>query len=71
MKHKAYKCIALWGREMGSFAGYINNEQYNAWLEDAPLTAVYKGKDRWICLEDVTNEELRNKLVRDLARLAA
>lgn len=71
--HKDYKLIAIWGQMLGSFPGYVNNEQYQAWLEDAPLTAIYKesGTERWVTADEVKSEGTRKELFERLARLAA
>lgn len=72
IKPESYKCIAMWGRELRSFQGYITNEQYNAFLDEAPLTAIYKDSNgSWVCLEDIQNEDVKKRFTRRLAAMAA
>jgi len=64
----AYRCIAIWGRNMGSFASYTANEQHKAAEQGAPLTAVYeRNGGGWATLEDVENVPLRNEIIGKLA----
>ena len=67
----AYKCIAIWGRNLGSFSSYITNEQRKASEQGAPLTAVYERNGVWATLEDVENVPLRNEIINKLAVYAA
>jgi len=67
----AYKCIAIWGRTLGSFPSYISNEQRKASEAGAPLTAIYQRRGVWVVAEDIENTVLKNEILTKLARLAA
>jgi len=69
---KAYKCVSMWGHEVGSADYYISNQQTKASQEDAPITAIYKDrKGVWILAEQIENVEIRNEIFNKLALLAA
>lgn len=54
--YRDYKHIAAWGRFMGSFAEYIEDEQRRAADSDAPLNAVYQNADgTWETINGVTD----------------
>lgn len=40
-----YVAIAAWGRKLGSYPYYIENEQLRAFDANAPIDAVYKKYD--------------------------
>ena len=67
----AYRCIAIWGHNLGSFPCYTANEQYRAAVQHAPLTAIYERQGVWVTLEDVENVPLRNEIIGKLAVYAA
>jgi len=67
----AYKCIAIWGRNLGSFSSYISNEQRKASEQGAPLTAIYQRRNEWVVAEDIENTVLKDEILKKLARLAA
>ncbi len=48
-----YPYIVAWGRYMGSFQYYIDDQQLEAQQDNAPQTAVYK-KDRvWVTFDEL------------------
>lgn len=64
----SYICIALWGRNLGSFNNYIRTEQKIAFESDAPLTAIFQNQDgSWATLETIENTDLRQQLTAKLA----
>jgi len=67
----AYKCLAIWGRNLGSFTSYISNEQRKASEQGAPLTAIYQRKGVWVLAEDIENTALKNEMFQKLAKYAA
>tara|TARA_B100000795_G_C22797959_1_gene440346 strand:- start:2741 stop:3013 length:273 start_codon:yes stop_codon:yes gene_type:complete len=67
----AYKCIAIWGRELGSFPSYSKREQQIASQDDAPITAIYKRGDVWVTAEQIENVAVKNDILIKLAHLAA
>ncbi len=67
----AYKCIAIWGRNLGSDTSYIRNEQRLAAEQGAPLTAIYQSQDHvWALAGDIENTDLKNQFIYSLACLA-
>lgn len=69
---QSYRCIALWGRSMGSFPYYIADQQALAAADGAPIDAIYKNvAGRWVRLGEVENAPLREALTTKLAALAA
>lgn len=56
MKHAPheYKAIAMWGKRMGSRSYYIEDEQYRASQDGAPIDATYRNHDtgKWVCVSD-------------------
>ena len=63
-----YVCIALWGQELGSYAGYIEMEQIKASNDGAPLTALFKrANGTWATLQEMENLPLKEKLEAQLA----
>jgi|TARA_R110002074_G_scaffold144049_3_gene291475 hypothetical protein len=67
----AYRCIGIWGRNLGSFPSYIKNEQRIAAEQGAPLTAIYARDGVWSTVEEIENIPLRNEIIRKLAEYAA
>ena len=67
----AYRCIGIWGRNLGSFPCYIKNEQRIAAEQGAPLTAIYSRDGVWSTVEEIENIPLRNEIIRKLAVYAA
>lgn len=74
----AYKCLAIWGRYLGSYGSYILMEQRKAAEDGAPLTALYKKDVKrdgsggyWVLLEDLENATVRNEIINKLAKYAA
>ena len=67
----AYRCIGIWGRNLGSFPCYIKNEQRKAAEQGAPLTAIYARDGGWSTVEEIENIPLRNEIIRKLAVYAA
>lgn len=65
-----YKCIGLWGQELGSYSNYIAQEKARARLDNAPADAIYKNGDNWVTLGEVRNRALRIRLTTKLAELA-
>ena len=75
-KPSDYVWIRLWGRQLGSYDYYIENQQAKAAAMNAPLTAVFeKHKDggrsyeksgEWATAEEITNPDTQRSL-----RLAA
>lgn len=54
--YKDYKHIAAWGRFMGSFVEYIEDEQRRAADSDAPLDAIYQNPDStWETVKTITD----------------
>jgi hypothetical protein len=67
----AYRCIGIWGRNLGSFPCYIKNEQRKAAEQGAPLTAIYERNGVWSTVEEIENIPLRNEIICKLAVYAA
>jgi|TARA_R100001244_G_scaffold123538_1_gene93223 hypothetical protein len=56
-----YKCIERWGKRIGSYDYYIQNEQAKAYKDNAPITAIYHSNyDGWNCAETIADKELRD-----------
>lgn len=57
MKHspKEYLAVRLWGRDLGSYDYYINDEQQRASVDGAPVDAIYRehGTGKWVCVSDL------------------
>lgn len=57
MKPSEYKCIRMWGQMMSSYPYFIESEQAAAARDNAPVDAVYRGRDgKWVRFADVTNQ---------------
>jgi hypothetical protein len=64
-RHKPheYKWIRTWGRHMGSFSYYIEDQQKLAARDGAPLDAIYKdGFGTWKTIDDILNDTTRQRL---------
>lgn len=49
-----YLAIKVWGRQLGSYDYYIDTQQAEAFADNAPVDAIYKGEDRkWRCVSDL------------------
>jgi len=59
-KPTEYKAIALWGKYTGSYQYYIENQQNQAALDNAPISAIYRNQDgTWSTVDEVKNVELK------------
>lgn len=59
-----YPCIVRWGRELGSYAYYIDNQTAQAEADKAPATAIYKRDDgTWATAEGIADESRRNRIL--------
>ncbi len=54
-----YKYIVAWGKMLGSYAYYIEDQIRNAIAENAPYTAIYNRDGRWITYEEIQNPETK------------
>lgn len=52
-KPSEYRAIAMWGRQLGSYQYYIDNEQAKAARENAPIDALYERDGKWVCVSDL------------------
>jgi hypothetical protein len=71
MKHKPeeYRHIRAWGRHLHSFNYYIEDQQWRASEEHAPLNAIFKGTDgTWHTVDGIASEELKTKIEHDATR---
>ena len=54
-----YPSIRAWGKYLGSYAYYIEEQVRKAQDDDAPLNAIYFGgtgpEPRWITADEITN----------------
>lgn len=58
-----YPWIVKWGRLLGSFAYYIDNQVHKAEADGAPTTAIYKREDEgWATIDDITSPESRRSM---------
>ena len=56
-----YVAIARWGKRIGSYDYYIQNEQAKAFADNAPITAIYyRDNEGWNCAETIADKELRD-----------
>ena len=62
-----YKCIAIWGSILGSYGNYIKGEQRIAASESAPTTAIYKDHTGWVLAENIENQEIKGRILKQLA----
>lgn len=55
---KTYPFITAWGRYMGSFQYYIDQQIALAMIEDAPEDAIYRAamSGEWVRMADVTSQ---------------
>jgi hypothetical protein len=55
-----YEWIRKWGRMLGSYQYYIDDQIALARREQAPANAVHKNQDgRWVTTDEITNVEAR------------
>lgn len=66
-----YKCISIWGSILGSYGNYIKGEQRKAASDNAPITAIYKSDTGWVLAEDIENQEVKGRILKQLAILAS
>jgi hypothetical protein len=57
-----YPYIVRWGRMMGSYDYYIDNQCAQAEEDKAPTNAIYKRSDGWRTTDGITNEQTRHTL---------
>ena len=57
---KKYHHIRAWGKLLGSYEYYIKDQQGWAAFENAPQNAIYRGDDKWVTVDDLTNKQLRD-----------
>jgi len=50
---KDYLAIALWGQMTKSFGYYIDAQQESAAEDGAPVDALYKRGEQWVCVSDL------------------
>ncbi len=58
-----YPYITKWGRMMGSFDYFIENEIRVATKDGAPQNATYKCGDVWRTTDDITNLTTRREIL--------
>lgn len=56
---KDYKHIRAWGQMMRSFEYYIQNQQEQAYDDQAPIDAIYKRGEKWHTFSECENESTR------------
>lgn len=62
-----YKYIWAWGRLLGSYPYYMENEAEKAKRENAPETAIYRKDDgTWATFEDIKSDETKRSLLKIL-----
>ena len=54
-KPSDYRAVRAWGLYLGSFAYYIESQQETAFMQNAPIDALYYSmvENRWICRSDL------------------
>ena len=62
-----YIAIAAWGRMLGSFNYYIEQEQHRAASEGAPRTSIYRNDDgSWSTINEIHNRETLVRLANQM-----
>lgn len=61
-KPPAYPYIRAWGKMMGSFKPYIDEQIAAAREANAPLDAVYFNGNNWVRFTDVQSDETRARV---------
>jgi hypothetical protein len=62
-----YPCIRRWGRMMGSYPHYIENQIKQAREDEAPEDATFRGEDgRWHRASEIKNEDVRKLIMGEL-----
>ena len=64
-----YPAIRLWGKHLGSFQSYIEQQVKLAEKDEAPATSLYKGGDGWITLRELENVALLRDLTIGLCNI--
>lgn len=69
MKAPIYPFIRVWGLNMGSHPGYIDEQVLRAKNENAPPRAAYKevASGVWITIDEIQNLDLKNRMERAVA----
>lgn len=62
MKPSDYKAIAMWGKQLGSFAYYIKREQKKAAKTNAPVDSLYERDGEWTCVSNLSPDHPFRKL---------
>ena len=62
-----YKYIWAWGKLLGSYPYYMENEAEKAEREKAPETAIYRKDDgTWATFEDIKSDVTKRSLLKIL-----
>jgi len=72
-----YKHVAVWGRQMGSFAYYIKRQQELAFEAGAPINAIFERyandgsgpTGEWATADTIQDDERRAHLEAEVAKL--
>lgn len=66
MKRKSsldYLYIRAWGRSLGSFQNYIDNELEKARADNAPQNAIYRDNEgRWHTFDNISSEVTKSAI---------
>lgn len=65
VRSHGYVWIVAWGRMLGSFPHYIQDQCDLAAHDDAPTNAIFKRADGWHTTDDITNRHTRHQLGLD------
>lgn len=58
-----YKYIRAWGKMLGSFPSFIDNEVRRACEENAPATAIHKkASGEWATFEGIASQETKDRI---------
>lgn len=61
---KQYKYIRAWGRYMGSYQYYIDEQVYKAQQDGAPENAIYLSgtTGEWVTFDEVTSDHAKSSI---------
>lgn len=70
MTHTDYKHIAAWGKALGGYSYYIEDEQCKALRSNAPINTIYRkngsteadGPAGWVTADDIENPEMKARV---------
>lgn len=60
---KNYPFIRAWGKIMGSFDYYIDDQIEEAVEDKCPQNVVYKDGDIWKTIDDISNQKIKMELI--------